>query len=243
MKHQSLPFTRSSAGSVPPMPDSQASVPAAPPSQSGTGVPPVFSPHALPLQAPRFRAIVTAHPGAIIIVRNNQPRGRSRLISPTIRWYLKSWSNHTAIAGCPDCIPAIGDADIPRARWTPLDDYCRDIQSGRIEVRCYWPADAGATPAQGRYAADWWHRHVNTRPYDIPAIWAMARMLWRGGLKCLRADAHYLGGRDWAWFCSEGVAAAWHHGASLVISGKPAHLTTPLTFEHRAADGTLKEIT
>jgi len=127
----------------------------------------------------------------------------------------------------------VGDSQPPVARLTLLDDYERDIASGKIEAKFLWPA--GADKEDGRKAAKYWTHNILNRPYDYMAY---PRII----LKCLFGDwIKRAAGWTWAFFCTESCRECWLKGA-----GKDPwrnETPTPFTTEKRVESGELEDWT
>jgi len=185
---------------------------------------------------------LNAYPGVIIQTRMIKAASWRRwLLCRGIRYMLGSWANHTAIGGNVDGHTVVGDATYPKAKWTPIQELLDEIADGRTEARFYIPYDYDY--AKGRAALAHWGQNIKNSPYDTKAIRQYLFVGMRTLLKRLRADTVTKAvGWEWAWFCTEGVADSEDRAFGRLVFGKDPSTSTPLTVEHRAADGSLVEL-
>lgn len=163
-------------------------------------------------------------PGDILHVRGN-----SLFPSKAIRHMLGSWGNHDAIVVSFNGRLRIGETAPPWSRLLELDDYNRDIESGKIQVRVY--RVPSATDVDRFRAGEWWIDHVQGRFYDFMAY---PRLI----AKCLIGDLwKKAAGWKWANWCTEGVFLAW---ACRGVTIWPTNNPTPLHTEKAAEAGRIK---
>jgi hypothetical protein len=174
--------------------------------------------------------IKSLRPGAVLNMSTRSVIGR------LIRHTLAARSGISAVE-CPnhDAIVVafkgqlwIGESQPPVARLTSIEDYIRDMERGFISrLRVLYPT--GASAADGIMAAQWWQDNIRNSPYDY---WAFPRLIW----KALVADWWpKQAGKEWANWCTEGVANAWRIGAGIDPWKKTN--PTPLTTLRRAESG------
>jgi len=185
---------------------------------------------------------LNAYPGVIIQTRCiNAKNWRRGLLCRGIRFMLGSWANHTAIGGNVDGHTVVGDATYPKAKWTPIQELLEEIAAGHTEARFYIPHDYDYD--QGRAALYFWNENIKNSPYDTRAIRQYLFVGVRTLLKQLRADKVTKAvGWEWAWFCTEGVADSEDRAYGRMVFGKHPSKSTPLTGEHRVADGSWIEL-
>ena len=97
----------------------------------------------------------------------------------------------------------IGDVKRPTAIWQSMEDFAKDVQSGKItSVRLF--RVVGSTQQEREAAAKWWNDYVHNSIYDY---WAypklIARILLGNWIKGVAGEA-------WAYFCTEGNADSWN---------------------------------
>ncbi|MEM4360345.1 MAG: hypothetical protein QXT45_07440 [Candidatus Bilamarchaeaceae archaeon] len=149
-------------------------------------------------------------PGDIIHVRGN-----ALFPSRAIRFCLNNnvWGNHDALVIAYNGHLFVGETQPPWSRIVDLDDYNRDIEQGRIEVRVLRVPHA--TETQRLYASYWWVNNVQGRLYDFAAYPRLiGKCIANGFLNLFRPNRwreliNTEAGWKWASFCSEGVADAW----------------------------------
>lgn len=163
--------------------------------------------------------------GDIIHTRDQTFLGRR------IQRALGSWGNHDALVVWDHDRLAIGESVPPRAKITPLSEFERRLNTGRYALTFFRPVNA--TDDMGARAAIWWIHNIYRKPYDWGAY---PRLL----IKSLVGDwIKSAAGWEWAWYCTEGVAAAWLFGAGVDVFRKKN--PTPKTTEKRMGD-TLGEV-
>lgn len=185
----------------------------------------------------RFNRRMTK-PGMILATRSNTAHGR------LTRFGLGSWSDHNAIVvPGEDVTVAVGESVFPLARTLGLEAYARYMTDTGRECRVYWPH--GAADIQGMNAGRMWLAQSLGRPYDVRGVvrlgYKAAWQKWFCRWPILRHRAPVIREWEWADWCSESVNDAWSYelGHNLAQKAHP----TPLTFDHRAADGTLDVVT
>lgn len=181
--------------------------------------------------------------GMNVHVRHNSRLGRM------IRWALNKWlkricedlgvpvvqvwGNHDGITVKVNGRMFIGEAT-PRGNiLTPVEDYERLLDLGKIEVRIY--EVIGATLADGKNAAMFWILNVKGRPYNFMAY---PRLLCKSlffdlsysKIKWLKKIGDKAAGWEWADWCTEGFQKAWVRIKDVLQTGNP----TPLTVEQVA---------
>lgn len=119
---------------------------------------------------------------------------------------------------------------------TPLAKYEEDMAVGKTLVSILRIPE---TSASDQFAAQgWWINHVFGKTYDRRAI-------GRVFIKCIFGDwCKSAAGWEWAWYCTEGIRAAWTTPAmsrDCDIWGK--NNPTPGTTEKRVAEGKLLDVT
>ena len=182
-----------------------------------------------------MKHFVNLQPGYIVSSRDL----RRVSIGAVIHNMLGSWANHDALVirdRYGDFY--IGDMQPLRGRLTSLADYEYAVEIGQIDIRIYKPFDY--SEFDGQYASAWWEAHEVGKIYNFlayPKLFAKAifgdSFQWSTDL-------------EWDW-CSEGAMDAW------LAAGKdywrkagdttPKIRPTPLTLEHRAAEGIFLNIT
>lgn len=149
-------------------------------------------------------------PGDILHVRGN-----ALFPSRAIRYCLNNdvWGNHDAIIVSHAGQLQIGETAPPRSHLVKIEDYNKDIQSGRIKVRVYRVPHA--TYAQRLAASNYWVKNVLGRIYDFAAYPRLIAKCIANGLMNLISENKWRefinteAGWRWASYCSEGVIDAW----------------------------------
>lgn len=139
---------------------------------------------------------------------------------------LPVWGNHDAItARSKSGKVYVGDAEPFAAHWRSIGDYQRMIASGVRTVRVF--EVIGATLKQEAEASDWWDANIKGTIYDF---WAFPRLAY----KCVFPEfLQTKTGKEWANWCTEGVARAFAECAEPVDAWGKSN-PTPLTTEKRA---------
>lgn len=114
---------------------------------------------------------------------------------------------------------------------TPLGDYEARMRAGKTTVLVL--RIPGASVVDGCLAAQWMESNIMGTPYDF---WAFPR-LW---LKAKLGDWFpSQAGKEWAWYCTESVRAAWRMaGFDPWAKNNP----TPRTTEKRLQAGALTDV-
>ena len=175
-------------------------------------------------------------PGMIVHTRSDEIYGR------LIQYGIGSWGNHDAILIKRGDMYLVGESVWPRARTVPLDEYAAYITRTGRQTRVYWPTHA--TGVEGMAASLWWEHNVDGTWYDVRGVvrlgYKAAWMKWFCRWPVFRRHYPVVKESEWAWWCTEGVSPAWTAARGYPVWQK-VH-PTPLTTEHRVADGTLQDL-
>ena len=133
----------------------------------------------------------------------------------------------------------VGDAQPPVATLHPLSYYEGKINAGKWRIKVIRPVRW--SDKYGDVASEEWLLRVHNSPYDYWAFWRS--LVWRCMFKWWPA----IQGKDWAWYCTEGVRkasmAATEIAFSEVIDFWKNQMPTPRTTEKRLAEGVFVDVT
>ncbi len=140
--------------------------------------------------------------------------------------------NHDAIVVEYKGALCVGEAAFPVATIRTLAEYNDWIESGeQFNLRILEPT--GVSKESQKQAADYWVRKILGTLYDFKAIPYLGIKSLFGGITPVK---------DWefAFYCTEGVAAAYAFGANVSVWGKEH--PTPFTTLKRACQGVFRVI-
>lgn len=129
----------------------------------------------------------------------------------------------------------IGEAVVGGGRLTHPKEYEAKMRAGSVRV-CVLRIP-GATDLDRQSASDWFLNHIPGAPYDF---WAYPRLLAKAYLgDIFKGQA----GKEWAWYCTEAVRAAWTRpGMSADFDVWQKANPTPRTTEKRESAGALLDV-
>jgi len=186
-------------------------------------------------------AAVHQLPGAI--VQRWTPSWLSRVVCRT----LGSQYSHDALVVMTSAGSVkIGDCLPSGCRLTELERYIRGVTDQGWRVRVLVPEMY--TVERGLAASDWWFENVRGHPYDFSILWSKwyIRLMWRVLATYVKAKYHVpipsqlAENFEFAYWCTEGVAAAWLNGPGIDIWRK--RNPTPRTTEKRCEEGKLRQV-
>jgi hypothetical protein len=175
---------------------------------------------------PAAAAADIIRPGDILHVRTHTP------LSWAIRRSVHSWGTHDALVVRDNGDLCIGDAAPMKCHCTPLADYQRRFEAGKVQFFVCRPILPDTDDIHGMMASYWWLQNVKGTPYDFgayPRLFAKAIL----GDICQRAA-----GWEWAWYCTESCRDAWRSGAG--VDPYQKNNPTPRTTEKRIESGALQ---
>jgi len=169
---------------------------------------------------------------------------RKSVLGQLGKWVLKSWGTHDAmVLHVPGIGTVVGNVAPLFARYVSIAEFEKILEEVDAEVRVLIPT--GYRQEDGMKASLSWIRDVQGRMYDFMAY---PRLFIKGITKNIFVEkfhwkwAEKPAGWTWAFWCTEGNAQAWNSKPLFHDIWKSKN-PTPLTTEHREADGEFDDIT